>query len=173
MRVGGIEVGHAKPKDIVFPREGENGEETFVRIVAQQVVSLDEFDAACPKPRPGGQYTREGWQETDTDAPAYKQAMSDWRARRTAFIYIKSLEPSEIEWNLVKLDDPATWVHWEEDLRSFLGHFELNQVVALVNGANALDEAALEKARASFFLTKGQAEATQASIGPNGGPVST
>jgi hypothetical protein len=65
---------------------------------------------------------------------------------------IRSLAPSEIEWDTANVNDPRTWANWEDDLKSGgLTQVECNRVLALVLEANALDEAKLQKAREVFL----------------------
>jgi hypothetical protein len=65
-----------------------------------------------------------------------------------AHIVIRSLLPSQIEWDTVQLDNPSTWANWDSDLKSAgLSEMECNRVLALVLEANCLDEAKLRKAR--------------------------
>jgi hypothetical protein len=168
MKVGGV-IAEFSPKSgpLVFPRGlDEEGKPVFLVFYAQAVRSMEEFDAVLPKPRAGGQYTRNGWEETDTDAPAYKVALAQWRAKRWAYIFIKTIEPSNMEWDTVDINKPDTWLGYESELRAVLGHFELNQLTQMVNAANALDEEALDEARANFFQTLARPVPTQVGIGP-------
>lgn len=38
--------------------------------------------------------------------------------RRVAYMVVKSLEPSEIEWDTLDPDNPKTWTNYAEDLRN-------------------------------------------------------
>jgi hypothetical protein len=122
---------------------------------AKGLSNMDEFDAVCPHPKPPGKFTKDGW-IPHTNDPTYQQVLAEYAKKRLGYIVIRSLEPSEIEWDTVKRDDPRTWPNWESDLTTGgLSQIESNRVLALVMEANALDEAKLEKARESFL--RGQA----------------
>jgi len=85
---------------------------------------------------------------------------------------IRSLEPSEIEWDTVKPDDPRTWANWDKDLiNGGLTQIETNRVLGLVLEANALDEAKLAKAREVFLA--GQAPMPPEFSGPVTEPANT
>ena len=65
---------------------------------------------------------------------------------------IKSLEPTEIEWQRVDIDKPETWLLWTEELKDAgLSEVEVQRVIILVMQANSLDENKLRKAREAFL----------------------
>ena len=115
---------------------------------------MEEFQAKCPLPKPPGKFTKDGWVAEEND-PTYQQVMAEWGKKRLGYIVTRSLEPSNIEWDTVKLDDPRTWANWETDLiDGGLTQIEANRVLALVMEANSLDEAKLSKAREVFLLVR-------------------
>jgi len=119
---------------------------------AQPVHDLDEFEALCPAPdfKKFGVLTPQGWQP-DPEAPEYLDLLKTYRKRRWAYIVIKTLEPSNIEWEKVKLKDHTTWLDYYEELAAVLSYNELGHVMALIEEANALDQEKLEENRQSFF----------------------
>ena len=147
MKIAGID-----PKSLsnevllVLPR----GQSEIV-IRAKGLSNMDEFDAVCPHPKPPGKFTKDGW-IPHTNDPTYQQVLAEYAKKRLGYIVARSLEPSEIEWDTVKRDDPRTWPNWESDLTTGgLSQIESNRVLALVMEANALDEAKLQKAREVFL----------------------
>jgi hypothetical protein len=89
----------------------------------------------------------------DTEDKGYQTDVESHANKREAYIVVRSLEPSQIEWDTVKLDEPSTWLNWEEDLKkSKFSIIEIRRVHRLVLEANCLDEAKLEEARKSFLL---------------------
>jgi len=151
---------------LVLPR----GEQQIV-FRARGLPDLEEFNAVCPPPKPPGKHTRDGWVSNEND-PTYQQVMEQWGKKRLGYIVIRSLEPSEIEWDAVKRDDPRTWANWDQDLiHGGLSQIEANRVLGLVLEANALDEAKLAKARESFL--RGQAPMPPEFSGPATEPAST
>lgn len=148
MKVGGVQAdkpGSLEP--LVFPR----GKESLV-FIAKAVGDLNEFNAVCPEPdlSKHGRIGKEGW-EPDPEAPAYLELMKTYRAQRWAYFFIKTLEPSNIEWDKVKLSDPRTWKFYEEELRANLSFTEYGHVVDLVEQANLMGTERLEVARQRFF----------------------
>ena len=81
--------------------------------------------------------------------------MTQWSTKRLGFMVVKTLEPTEIEWDTVDIANPATWGNWENDLKNGgLSQFECNRVTGLVLEANSLDDDKIEKARAVFLLVR-------------------
>jgi len=131
---------------LVLPR----GESEIV-FRAKGLPDMAEFEALCPNPKPPGKFTKDGWIPNLTD-PTYQQILGDWAKKRLGYTVIRSLAPSEIEWDTVKENDPRTWARWEEALKSAgLTQVECNRVLALVLEANALDDAKLQRAREVFL----------------------
>jgi len=132
---------------------------------------MDTFNDLCPQPKPPGKLTRDGFVPMPED-PAFQDLISAWAKKRLGYIVVNSLEPSDIEWDTVKDDDPRTWQNWEIDLRNGgLSEIECSRVLATVMEANALDEEKLKKAREVFLL--GQAQTQQPSSGLITEPVTT
>jgi hypothetical protein len=152
MKIGGIDPTTLPVEEVlVLPR----GERQLV-FRATGVKDLAEFHKLCPIPTPPQALTKEG-QVADTEDAGYQQAMIAYRRRQTAYrqtayIVIQSLAPSQIEWDTVKLDAPATWLNWESDLHDAgLSTMECNRIMSLVLQANCLDERKLEEARKLFL----------------------
>ena len=84
--------------------------------------------------------------------PTYKQVLKAWADQRLGYMVMKSLEPSQIEWDTVVESDPRSWRNWSTDLRNGgLSDTECQRVMNLVLEANCLDEAKLKKAREVFL----------------------
>jgi hypothetical protein len=166
MKIGGVDP-KSLPTEVflVLPR----GDQQIV-LRAQPVPSMDEFEALCPRPTPPGKMTRDGWVPMPDD-PTYQQVMVEWGQTRLGYMIVKSLEPSQVEWDTVSLADPSTWKNWSTDLREGgLSDIECQRVMNLVLEANCLDETKLKKAREVFLA--GQ-EPKPASSGLPTGPQST
>lgn len=137
----------------------------------------DDFIAICPQPKPPGKTTRDGF-VANTNDPTYQQVMTEWGKRRFAYMLLRSLAPSNIEWDTVQMGDPRTWTNWERDLKEAgLTQVECNRVAALVLEANALDEEKLNKARESFLagqevtLLQSSGQVSEQETTPSGVPV--
>jgi hypothetical protein len=173
MKIGGVDPSTlCNEVVLVLPRSEQN-----IVFRARGLKDMSEFDALCPLPKPPGKLTKDGW-VANTDDPTYQQIVAEWGKKRLGYIVTRSLGPSEIEWDTVKMEDPRTWANWEEDLKNGgLTQIETNRVLALVMEANALDEHKLQKAREVFL--RGQepmppefsGQATEPANTPSGKPA--
>jgi len=148
MKIGGIDPTTLPTEEfLVLPR----GEETIV-FRAIGVPNYDEFDAMCPEPTaPMINRAGQGW-VPNLKEPGYTDMMKTYSARKMSWLVIKSLEPSDIEWDQVSLDDPSTWTEWDQDfIKNGFTMVECNRIQHLAFEANCLDEAKLEKAREAFL----------------------
>lgn len=167
MKIGGRDPKTLPPEAVlVLPRDG--GEFVFR---ARGLADMDEFCKLCPEPMPPTKIVK-GGREPDLGDQGYLQQMAEHRRRRWGFMVVKSLEPTEIEWDSVKADDPASWPRWEDDLKAagFTGP-ERNRVFALCLEANSLDEAKIQRARELFLA--GRPEKEQDSSSPSTGRPTT
>jgi hypothetical protein len=147
MKIGGQLVEGPNEEILVLPRG-----ETQLIIRARAVLNLDEFDTLCPAPKPPGKLTKEGWVPNNEDE-SYRQMVAHQAEKRVAYLVIRSLEPSNIEWDTVKIEDPRTWLNYVKDFRAAgLSTVEINRIVQCVMVANSLDETKLEEARKVFLL---------------------
>lgn len=149
MKVGGV----TNDRDVVFgPITFKRGTNQFLAFYAKPVWDLEEFNALCPPPVNKSYYfTKDKGKQLDPEAPAYLEDLQEYYRRRWGFVMMKSLEPSNIEWDTVKPNDPNTWGLVESELRKSLSIYEFARVAKLVDEANALDEAKLEENAQSFF----------------------
>ncbi len=152
---------------LVIPR----GEEEIV-FRAQGIPNYDAFNALCSEPKPPKiNKPKEGWVD-HIEEPGYKAMLETHGQKRMAWLVIESLAPTDIEWDTVDIDNPATWKNWSEDLtKSGFSQVECNRIQALVFEANCLDEEKLEKAR-RFFL-RGLEEVSSESSGQSSEPETT
>jgi len=166
MRIGGVEVNGPNEVLLVLPRE-----EGDIIIKARAVLDMDVFEEICPEPKPPALRTKDGVEPNIKD-PGFKQQMANYNEKRLAFIVVKSLEPSEIEWDTVDPDNPESLENWQEDFRNAgLATVEINRIIQIVMEANALDESKLEAARQVFL--RGQRQAAEKSSGQATEPAST
>ena len=146
MKIGGVDPTTLKAEEVlVLPR----GEDVIV-FRAQGLKDMEEFFKLCPEPEPPRKQTREGV-VADLEDDGYQKMLVEHRRRYMSYMVIRALEPSQIEWDSVQLDNPLTWTNWERDLKvAGLMQVECNRIVSLVMQANCLDEAKLDKARELF-----------------------
>lgn len=147
MKIGGVVVSGPNVEVLVLPRPANN-----IVIKAKTVPDFKEFEQMVPYPNAPGVRTKDGFKK-DTKAPAYRDEVARYEALRFAWLIIKSLEPSEIEWSTVDLDKPSTWLEWEKEFKDAgLSEVEVNKITVTVMQANSLDEAKLQAARDAFLL---------------------
>lgn len=147
LRIGQVVVDGPSEEVLVLPRLKDD-----IVIYARAVTDMSDFEAMCPAPVPPKKLMKGGFQE-DTESEGYIQAIEKHSNLRFAYICLKSLEPSDIDWQKVKMDSPSSWLKWDEELREAgLSQVEINHIVRAVMVANSLDEAKLKKARDSFVL---------------------
>jgi hypothetical protein len=147
MKIAGVDPRTLPSEEIlVLPR----GDKQIV-FRARGVDDMEEFKKLCPEPTPPGKLTKDGY-VPDTEDEGYRSVLREYHKRRLSYIAVRSLEPSQIEWDNVQMDNPGTWANWESDLKGGgLSQIEVNRVLALVMEANCLDEAKLKKARELFL----------------------
>jgi len=167
MKIGGKEVMGASEEYLVLPRP--TGEDIVIHAVA--VMDMDEFNKMCPVPTPKRMLVAGGWKE-NVDDPGYLEMVLKHGQLNYAYMMLKSLEPSNIEWDTVDMAKPSTWLNWNKDLRNAgLTETEVNRIINCVSTANSLNEAVLEEARASFL--RGLAKASAKSSGLDTEPQTT
>lgn len=146
MKIGGVEVKGPCEEVLVLPRLSGD-----IVIKARAVLDMDMFNKLVPEPKAPGIRTKEGFRPNLKDEN-FVQMLERYAEQKLAFIVIKSLEPSEIEWEKVKLEDPGTWRGWMDELKAAgISDVECNRIVGCVMMANALDEAKLKSARENFL----------------------
>jgi hypothetical protein len=166
MRIGGMEVKGLNEVMLVLSRtQGD------VLITARAIPSYEEFEKLVPDPKMPVIITRDGTKNDDLNVD-YLAAVARREQLRIAYIYIKSLEPSQIEWDTVKLDTPSTWMNFRKDFENAgLSPVEINRIWGAVSEANCLSEDKLEAARARFLLGAGTDQKKSSS--PTTEPVNT
>lgn len=162
MKINGIEPGGPAEEILVLPRI--KGPDLVFRAIA--VLDDTEFETKCPLPKPRAVLIAGGEWKKSLDDPKYIQAINDHGRLRFAWILLKSLEPSNIEWDTVDMDRPSTWFNWEKDFKeNGLSQTEINHVTNCVASANALNQQKLDAAREDFL--RGLAKASEKSSFPN------
>jgi len=147
--VGGVK---AEKQGVLKPVVFTNGRAQPLAFFVRGVDSLDEFRGLVPKPKPSqGVWTKDkGWTQ-DEMSPAYIDSMRVYLQMRWDWQTIKTLEPSNIEWERVRLHEPKTWKHVHEELRETLSENEYILVMEKVEEANTLNKDMLEENRETFF----------------------
>lgn len=147
MKIGGVDPRTLPNVETLVLPKGDK----FLVFKARGLADMDEFAKLVPEPKPPGKLTKDGW-VANPDDKNYQSVLTEYNRRRLAYMVVRSLAPSDIEWDTVEVNNPGTWCNWEKDLRDGgLSQTECNRVLALVIEANCLDEAKLQKAREVFL----------------------
>lgn len=166
MKIGGREIHGPNYEYVVIPRTDGN-----INFKISAVLNLhDEFDKVSPVPIPPKKSLPGGRSAPDFTDEGYRAEVEQRGKAKYAFLAIKSLEPSNIEWDTVKLEDPSTYVNWETDFKNAgFTHSEIQFITSGIATANNLDQQKIDDARESFLLTL-QAEQMLLSSNPEGQP---
>lgn len=161
MKLRGVEIKGVNIVQIVIPRGNDNQ----IVFEAKAVLSYDDFDKLCPAPVPPKRMLPGGIMQENVEDPKYKIAQATYSEQRLAWMVLESLTATkELEWELVKRDDPTTWPKWSEELQQAgFSTVEVNRVLRGVFEANALDEEKIEAARKRFLALEAE-KAHQESI---------
>jgi hypothetical protein len=151
MKIGGVTV---KPcvEILVLPRvEGED-----IVFKAKSVSINKDFDKLVAEPVAPSVRTKKG-KSKDFKDETYREAVSARESKRFAYMVLRSIEDSAIEWEKTDIDKPETWCGWDKELQDAgLSEVETNRVVACVMIANSLDEEKLIAAREAFLQGQGE-----------------
>lgn len=162
MKIAGREIKGPNRVTLVIPRsQGED-----IPIIAQAIVDMDEVDnyLAVPKP-PAIQKAGRDIEYNHADK-GYVDQLAQYNIKKMAWIVLKSLEPSNIEWESVDMENPSTWLNYQKELKEAgFSDIEVNRICNACMEANALDERKIEAARQAFL--RGQAEAEKDTSGPS------
>lgn len=165
MKIGGVTV-TSNEEVLVLPRA--LGEDIVIKACA---VDMDDFEDAHPKPEMPKRIVR-GGVEDHADSPAYRTAIEAWGERRFEYMILKSLEPSEIEWETVDIDKSKTWKNWTTELQAAgFASTECKRIINCILVANSLSESKLAEARDAFL--RGQGSELERSSGLDTEPQST
>lgn len=146
MKINGVIVDGPHEETLVLPR-GEN----MIPIVGRAIMDFSAFDDVHSPPKPPAKLTPKGKVE-DTDDPGYRESLGIYNEKRTAWIVLETLKPSEIEWDKVNPAQPSTWRLWRDDFRDAgLTEIEIGRILRFVMEVNCLDEEKLEWARSVFL----------------------
>ena len=156
MKIAGQEIDTSPNTElIVIPRSGKQP----IVMTAQAVLDFDEFDALCPKPVAKYLTKKGGKKELDITDKSYIASTQDFAKKQTYYMFVKSLllGTPGLEFNLIKLDVPDSWLLFEKEFRqSGFSPGEINYILNKIMDANTLNEAKIDAARASF--TRSQEE---------------
>lgn len=148
MKIGGVEVSGPAEEVLVLPRS--NGPDI---VFIAEAADMEQFHHLVPKPQAKVAWSKDQGKHQLTDDPDYIEQMKQYETLHFAYMAVKSLAPSDIEWTTVNPEKPNTWDQWTEELKTAgFTDIEVRRIVGLVMAANCLDERRLKEARESFLL---------------------
>lgn len=155
LKIGGKIVDGPKQALLVLPRP--DGDIPF-KFVA--VLDDEEFIKLCPRPvAPKSMKPGIGIIE-NTEDPKYKAAVEARGEQRADWFFLKSIEPSAIEWNKVKMEDCTTWANWREELKEAgFNMQERDRIYVTFLETNSVSDSMVDEARARFLASQ-QAKAS-------------
>lgn len=174
MKIGTREFKNPHEETEVFPREG--GPVVFK---ARAVLDYTAFNQLCPPPippflkRPGQAAIK------NISDPKYTLALQEYAEKKSSWMILESLKATpDLVWDTIKFDDSSTWKNWSKELEEAkFSQGEIQLILRAISRANSLDEAYLEEARKSFFLSQVQQQSEQSfqkedqTSTPSGEPV--
>lgn len=132
------------------------GDEVIV-LKAKAVLDYAEFDQLCPMPVAPEVIHAGGKRSRNPEDAKYRNKLKEWGELRSYYMIIKSLEATEgLEWERVKIGDPKTWIHVDEELNNAFTQYGASRIAQGVMRANCLDEQMLKEARESFLASARQ-----------------
>lgn len=98
----------------------------------------------------------------DVESPVFKQQMVEWGKMKGDWYFLKSSQPSGIEWQTISMDDPSTYCNWRKELQDAgFSVGEVNQIYATFAETNMITEEMLKEARSRFLASEAAASSPQ------------
>jgi len=152
MKIHGETLNRSNEEVVVLPRSGGND----IVFKLKSIQKLEEFDTQFPAPTPPSIMRKGQTVATpDLEDKKYQKAVFEQGRLKSKWMLLKSLDATEgIEWEKVKVSEPATWDLLEEELKdSGLNEVEIMRLYQAMMKVNSLDEEYLEEARERFFAS--------------------
>ena len=152
MKIQGQEVTAPPIEEIVvIPRGGDKD----IVFKAKMIDSYENFDLICPVPVIPSRMEKGGQIRSFPNDKDYLKALDDWAINRAHWMFLTSLEPTEIEWTTVDMSKPDTWTNYEKELTDAgFSQVELMRVMQIIQDANGLNQSKIDEATARFLATK-------------------
>jgi hypothetical protein len=168
MKIAGKVINGPKEALLVLPRQ--DGDIAF-RFVA--VLDDDDFQKLCPRPTPPKSMKPGVGIIENVEDPKYKAAVEERGELRSDWFFLQSIKPSEIEWEMVKLDDPSTWKLWREELKKAgFNMQERDRIYVTFLETNTVSDGMVDEARARFLASQQAKALAEVSSQTTGQPSS-
>lgn len=151
MKLKGEKIEGPQERVVVLPRQ--QGEDLVFKFGA--VLDTDDFDKLCPMPMPPEKLLPGGGRSMNVEDPKYREAINDWAAKKTHYMYLKSIEATdELEWETVDWGDPETWSNYNEELmEAGLTEAERLKLLQVYSEVQGLDQEKIDAATKNFLAT--------------------
>jgi hypothetical protein len=156
MKLSGHDLSRESVEIVPLPRgyDVETGQKLpDIIFRCKAVRSFDPFLKQVKEPEPPHVVKPGGVKEYNYDDPTYFAQLTKYNRIRYDYIVLTSLTATEgLEWDTVKMSDPATWSNWEKELESAgFTTLERNKIQDGVMRANSISNARIEEALANFL----------------------
>ena len=129
------------------------GDDEYI-LKARPVSNFDEFDKLCSKPLPPKGIKKDGETFEDTENADYLKKIDEYGEKKTNWLFITSLDGSNIEWDTVNKADPTTYKNWENDLfKAGLTQHEVSRIRIAIFKAQGLDDDKIKEAKKRFLAS--------------------
>ncbi len=157
LKIGGRQVSGPKKGLVVLPRrEGD------IPFHFTAVLDDSDFEKICPPPKPPVSIKTGVGRVENVEDPVFQSRLKDREITRRHWMFLKSVSPSNIEWQKVKMDKPETYAFWESELLEAGFSTNERQVIYLeFLTTNLLTDTMLDEARGRFLASRsaqGQAD---------------
>lgn len=150
MKLQGKTLQGPKPVECKIHREDED----FI-FTCGPVLNFDEFLKLCPEPKPPLKTIVGQGKIQVTDDPRYLLKVEAHNELRIAYMMVRSISFTPgLEWSLVKIDNPDTWLKYKEELQNVLTQAEFNKLISAVFEANNPTEKKRKEALENFTSTE-------------------
>lgn len=158
MKIGKRLVNKPSSKILVFPRVDGDIALEFVA-----VTDRSEFDRICKAPEPPKMLVKGGGKVPDFENPQYKAQAENHGRLYSQWMMLKTIkaaadsedgEPTEIEWDRIRMNDPSTWHLFEEELKVGFSEVERLHIITTISQVNSINSDYLDEARNAFLLQR-------------------
>jgi len=148
MKIDGKKIMGANESILVIPRF--QGEDIIFKLRA--IVDNTDFEKMCPTPQAPKRLMAGGQEIINVKDKGYLDQVVKHSELRLSWLVLKTLEPTNLEWENVKLDIPTTWSNFKEEMtEAGFNSIEIQRLINECFAVNALNEAKIEEARESFL----------------------
>ena len=142
------------PNEVIIPIP--RGDAPPFVFIARAVTSWDLFYDQAPVPKAATIEKPGKEPQPNFNDPTYKKAVEKRSELWHAFLIVQSLIATpNLEWETIDLNVVESYVGYETELKqAFFSDTEISRIIAGCHEANAMNDDAIEKARADFLASR-------------------